>query len=125
MTQVIKLGIKRPVTRPLLPDPAPRVDRYRERGAERRAVLAHHHRDAELVAPVLGERETDEPAPVRRHEVDVLGGDAVGGDAEVALVLAILVVHEDHHATGAEGVERFLDGHDGAALLPRSHSPGA
>ena len=28
MVQVVKLGVKRPVTRPLLPDPAPRPIRY-------------------------------------------------------------------------------------------------
>jgi hypothetical protein len=84
--------------RDAVPDAVPRVDRDRERGAERRAVLADHHRQPELVAAVLGERQTDEPAPVGGHEVDVLGGDALGRDAEVALVLAILVVHEDHHA---------------------------
>ena len=28
MVQVIKLGVKRPVTRPLLPDPEPREVRY-------------------------------------------------------------------------------------------------
>ena len=83
------------------PDAVPRVDRHRERGAERRAVLAHHHGEPEPLALVLGERQADESAPVRRHEVDVLGRDALGGDAEIALVLPVLVVHEDDHAPGA------------------------
>ena len=97
-------------------DAVPRVDRDGERGAERRAVLAHHHGEAELVAAVLGERQADEPPPVRRHEVDVLGGDALGRDAEVALVLAILVVHEDDHAAGANLLQRLFDGDDAAPL---------
>src|SRR6266850_4265473 len=46
-------------------DSLSRVDRHGERGAERGAVLAHHHREAELVAALLGERQADEPAPVR------------------------------------------------------------
>ena len=45
------------------------------------------------------EREADEAAPVRGHEVDGLGRDLLGGDAEVALVLAVLVVDEDDHLT--------------------------
>ena len=98
-----------------------RVDRDGEGRPERRTVLAHHHREAELVAAVLGERETDQPAPVGGHEVDVLGGDPLGRDAEIALVLAILVVHEDDHAAGTEVFERFFDGYDGAALPAFGH----
>ena len=103
------------------PDAVPRVDRHRERGAERGAVLAHHHGQPELLALVLGERQADEPAPVRGHEVDVLGGDALGGDAEIALVLAILVVHQDDHAAGADLLQRFLDGDDARPVTPVRH----
>ena len=46
---------------------------------------------------LLGEREADEAAPVLRHEVDRRGRHLLGREAEVALVLAILVVGEDHH----------------------------
>ena len=83
------------------------VDRDRERGAERRRVLGHHHREPELRELLFGERQADETARVRRHEVDLLGRDLLGRDAEVALVLAILVVHEDDHATGAN-LRRWL-----------------
>ena len=75
----------------------------------------------ELVALLLGEREADEPAAVRGHEVDVLGRDALGGDAEVALVLAILVVHEDDHATGADFLQRLFDGDDRRSVTPVRH----
>ena len=103
------------------PDAVARVDRDRERGAERRAVLAHHHGQPEPLAALLGERQADEPAPVRRHEVDVLGRDALGRDAEIALVLPVLVVHEDDHAPGADLRERFLDGNDTGSVTPVGH----
>src|SRR6266699_5053923 len=103
------------------PDAMARVDRDGERGPERRAVLAHHHRKAELVAAALRQREADEPAPVGRHEVDVLGRDALGRDAEVALVLAILVVHEDDHAAGADLGERVLGADHVRALAAGGH----
>src|SRR5207249_2366913 len=102
-------------------DALARVDRDREGGPEGGAVLAHHHREPELVASLRGERQTDEPAAVDRHEVDVLGGDALGGDAEVALVLAVLVVHEDDHAPGPQLGERLLDADDVRALPARRH----
>jgi hypothetical protein len=45
--------------------------------------------------------------------------DAVGGHAEVALVLPILVVHEDDHAAGAQLGQRLVDADDVRALRPR------
>src|SRR5438128_770916 len=76
---------------------------------------------SELVAAARREREADEPAPVGRHEVDVLGRDALGRDAEVALVLAVLVVHEDDHAAGADLGERLLGTDHVRALAAGGH----
>ena len=42
-----------------------------------------------------------------------LGRDGLGRDAEVALVLAVLVVDEDHHLAGADILERRLHGAHG------------
>ena len=56
----------------------------------------------ELRDALLGQRQADEPAPLARHEVDRLGRDQIGGHHQVALVLAILVVDEDHHPAGAD-----------------------
>ena len=38
------------------------------------------------------------------------GRDGLGGHHEVALVLAVLVVHQDDHPAGAEFVEGLVDG---------------
>ena len=66
-----------------------RLDRNGERGAERRFVVFGHRMEAELVAALAREAEADEPARVRRHEVDRVGRRELRGDDEVALVLAI------------------------------------
>src|SRR3546814_20063150 len=76
---------------------------------------------------------SDQPAPVRRHEVDRVGGHHLRGDDEIALVLAILVVDEDEHAAvlrlvddlfgaGEEGVAQMRErgvrfGHDNAPCV--------
>ena len=86
----------------------------------RRAVVAHHQRQVQLAAALLGEREADEAARVRGHEVDRLGRDEVGGQHEVALVLAVLLVHQHDHAAVAELVDDFGGGDDlhEASILP-------
>ena len=68
-------------------------------------------------------READQAARVGRHEVDVLGRDELGGEHEIALVLAILVVDEDHHLAGADLLQRTRDAFDRAHTgLPSSFS---
>src|SRR5262249_27399015 len=68
-------------------------------------------------------READQAARVRRHEVDVLGRDELGREHEVALVLAILVVDQDHHLAGADLVEGAGDTFDRAHVCaPNSFS---
>ena len=64
-------------------------------------------------------READQAARVGRHEVDVLGRDELGGEHEVALVLAIFVVDEDHHLAGADVFQRALDAFDRGSCGPR------
>ena len=54
-----------------------------------------------------------------RHEVDVLGRYELGGEHQVALVLAaVLVIDEDHHLAGADLVQRALDSFDRAHRGP-------
>ena len=36
------------------------------------------------------------------HEIDGVRRDLFGGQGEVAFVLAVLVVHDDDHASGAD-----------------------
>src|SRR6266478_8087830 len=81
----------------------------REGGAERRGVVGDHHRDLQLVEALAEHGHADEPAPVLGHEVDRLRGRLLGGHEQVPLVLAVLVVDHDEHATGADLLDAFLD----------------
>ncbi len=56
------------------------------------------------------EGEADQSAAVHRHEVDRVGRRELGGDREIALVLAILVVDDDHESAVANLLDRLLDG---------------
>src|SRR5438552_1970273 len=99
-------------------DAAPRVHADREGGAHRRGVLGHHHAELELVQPLAQHRHAHEPARVRDHEVDGLGGDLVGGHDEVALVLPVLVVDDDQDAAVPDLLDRLVDGREAAHHAP-------
>ena len=64
----------------------------------------------EVVAALFGERQADQPAAVRGHEVDGFGRDFFGGHGEVAFVFAVLVVDENDHAALADFLDSFFDG---------------
>ncbi len=99
---------------------APRFDRHAERGVESRAVLRDHQRNLELVEPLRRHRQTDQSAAVPRHEVDGLRRDLLRRDRQVAFVLAILIVDDDDHLAGADGVERVFDAGEGRTLPDRA-----
>ncbi len=79
-----------------------RFDRDGEGSAVRGAVLCRHRRQLQTLAALAGKREANEAATEARHEVDRFRRDVVGGDDEIAFVLAIFLVDEDHHAAGGQ-----------------------
>ena len=83
-------------------DAVRRFDRHREIGAVHRAVLRDHRREIEALGVRRGDRHADQSAAVCRQEVDLLGRDEIGGEDEIALVLAVLLVDEDGHPPGLE-----------------------
>src|SRR5581483_6787565 len=101
--------------------PLARLDRDRERGAEPRLVVVGHRAQPERVAALLGQAQADEAARVRRHEVDRLGGGELGGDHEVALVLAVRIVDDDDEAAVADVLERLLDRGERGGLPDGGH----
>ena len=69
------------------------------------------------------------PGSVPGHEADVLGRDQLRRDDEVAFVLAVLVVDDDHELAGFEIRDRLGNGgqaHGHQILLAQvsSHVPG-
>ena len=91
-------------------DAGARLDAHGERGAERRSAAPRqlHHRQLEAIDELFVEGEADEPSPVHRHEVDGFGRDLFGRHREVPFVLAVLVVDEDDHRSGAHFIERLV-----------------
>ena len=80
----------------------PGVDGDGERRLETRGVLADDHRDLQLIQPIPGHRQADQAPSVARHEVDGVGCHLLGGNRQIALVLAIFVVDDDDDPAVAE-----------------------
>ena len=59
------------------------------------------------------DRHAELAAAVRDHEVDDLGRDLFGGGDEIAFVLAVFGVDDDHYAAVADGLDGFFDGGKG------------
>ncbi len=72
-------------------------------------ILAHHLRNVQFVESRTDHRHADQPAGVLAHKVDRVGRDHLGGHDEIALVLAILVVEDDHHLPGTHVGDRVFD----------------
>ena len=87
------------------------LDRDGEGRLELGGVVPDHQRQVELGRPLLRERQADQPSTVLRHEVHPLRGDLLGGEHDVALVLPIFVVDQDHGPTAADLFDGF--GHAG------------
>ena len=87
-------------------DALPGLDGDGEGRGAGRLIVVHHHGQGELLDAVVGQAEADQAAPVLRHEIHGVSGGLVRRHDEVALVLAVLVVHEDDHPASTD----FLDG---------------
>ena len=85
-----------------------RLDRNGEVGAQRQLVGRHHQRQIEQAAALLGQRQADQAAAVFGHEVDRFGRDEFRRQHQVALVLAVFLVHQDDHFAGLEVGDNFL-----------------
>src|SRR3989442_15172700 len=84
------------------------VDAHCERRLARFGVVLRHLREPEGLAALGRERQADQPAPLRRHEIDHLRGDLLGRADQVALVLAVLVVRHDDELPRADVRDRPL-----------------
>src|SRR5580692_111122 len=60
----------------------------------------------DVFSALIGHSEADQAASILGHEVDGFGRDLLGGESDVAFVLAVFIVDYDDHAAGAE----LLDG---------------
>src|SRR5262249_14239131 len=98
-------------------DPLTGLDRDREGRPEWRLVAVRHRLEAELVAPLLGQAEADEPPAVGGHEIDRLGSGELRPARQVALVLAVGRIDDDHELSGTDVLDRLLDGRERRLLF--------
>ena len=78
-------------------------DADRKRGAQARTAATRrgHHRQLEPPNLLLGQGEANQAAAIVGHERDGFGRDLVGRQHQIAFVLAVFVVDQDHHLAGA------------------------
>ena len=89
--------------------PVAHVDRDGEGGAERRIVLRHHGIELQPAGMLAAERRADDAGGVADDEGHLLRRAVRGGDEQVALVLAVVVVGDDHDLAPGEGLDRRFD----------------
>ena len=76
------------------------------------AVARHHGRQAQALAALARERQADQAAAEARHEIDGFRRDVLGGQHQVAFVLAVFLIDQDDHAAGAHVGDDGLDRRD-------------
>ena len=79
------------------------VDRDREGGAERRVVERHHGIEVQALGFLRRQRRADDAGGVADDERHLLGRAERRRDEQIALVLAVVVVGDDHDLALGEG----------------------
>src|SRR5574337_1022425 len=87
----------------------PGIDGHAEGGLVGGGVVRDHRRDAELIQPLADDGHTDQPSPLRGHEVDRLRRHLLRSHRKVALVLPIVVVDDEYHLAVAQVSYRFFN----------------
>ncbi len=85
------------------------IDRDGECGAADIGVDRHHHRQPELVEALAQHGQADDPRGVADHEPELLLGDCVGGDDQVAFVLSVGIIDHDHQFAAGDGLDELFD----------------
>ena len=79
------------------------IDADREARAKRIGI-ARHLMEAEFLGALQTERRADQPAAMSSHEIDGFGRNLLRRHHKVALVLAVLIIGEDDHFAGGQGL---------------------
>ena len=81
-----------------------------ERRAKHACIVFHLMVQFEFSSTAHRDGCTKHASAVAQHEVDLFGSNHLGSRDEVALVLAVLIIHDDDKLPLSEVVERRLDG---------------
>ena len=98
-------------------DPISGVDRNGKCGRQRPSGPDHHHRNVQLVESPPEHRHADQAAALARHEIHLGRPAELSRNGEIAFVLAILVVDDEHEAAGLELGDRVRDGGEVAQVF--------
>ena len=74
-----------------------------------RAVMGTHHCKPQFVAPLVLKGQTDQPAPVGRHEVDGIRSCHLGGNDKITFVFAVFIIDQNKHPTIAGFFDDVFD----------------
>ena len=83
-----------------------------EGGLMPRAIGLRHQRQAQLIHARTRHGKADQPARITRHEIDRIRRRELRGDHQIALILAVFIIHQDEHAPAARFFQQFLGGRD-------------
>ncbi|MNZ56689.1 hypothetical protein D3C78_746410 [compost metagenome] len=86
------------------------IDADGEGGLVRLGVGLDHQRQLERIEALAGQRDADQAAAVADQEGHLRGRDGVGGDDQIAFVLAVGVVDHDDEFAAGDGGKGGLDG---------------
>ena len=90
------------------------LDRNGEGRAHALAVLGGHRRQAQLLGALGRQGQADQAPRIADHEVDLVRRGELGRNDDVALVLAVLGIHQDVGAAVAGVLDNVLDRADRA-----------
>ena len=85
------------------------VHRNGERSAEHAGVVAYLMGEVKLLASGERDGHAEHASCVLEHEIHFLGCDLLGCDDEVALVLAVFIVHDDYEFSFLEVLHCIFD----------------
>ena len=105
-----RLDRSRPLLRRYARPAGSMVNRKGEIRPQRRGVVIHHQRQVEPLAHLRQQRHTQEPSPVRDHEIDGFRSHFICCADEIPLIFPVLRVHDDDDLPPANCINRRVNG---------------
>ena len=60
-------------------------------------VVRDHQGQLQLLATLARQRQADQTTAIAGHEINILGAHPGSRHDEITLILAVFVIHQDHH----------------------------
>ena len=85
------------------------IDGHGEGGSQYGGVVLNLMGQVQFLTAFYGDGCAEHATGIFQHEVHLFGRDLLGGDDQVAFVLAVLVVDDNHEFAGLEVLYGFID----------------